>query len=77
MDAYYCYLQIIYLYSIYYCCYLNLQYEHMLSFILNNYLLDMDASSSQRRNRGKKHQWNAEQDAILIGCLLDLKNDPM
>ena len=37
----------------------------------------MDASSSQRRNQGKKHQWNAEQDAILIGCLLDLKNDPM
>ncbi|EHA8586266.1 putative Casein kinase I protein isoform 1 [Cocos nucifera] len=38
---------------------------------------DMDVSSSQRRNQEKKHQWNAEQDAILIGCLIDLKNDPM
>ena len=37
----------------------------------------MDASLSQRRNQGKKHQWNAEEDATLIGCLLDLKNDPM
>ena len=37
----------------------------------------MDASSSQRRNQGKKHQWNAEEDAVLIGCLLDLKNDHM
>ena len=45
--------------------------------MLNNYLLDMDVSSSRRRNQGKKNQWNAKQDAILIGCLLDLKNDPM
>lgn len=64
-------------YLTYNCYHLDLQYEYLLFFILNNHLLDMDAFSTQRRNHGKKYQRSAGQDVILIRCILDLKNDPM
>ncbi|WOK99470.1 hypothetical protein Cni_G08182 [Canna indica] len=32
--------------------------------------------TTQNRIRGKKHRWTPEQDAALIDCMLDLKNDP-
>ncbi|WOK92557.1 hypothetical protein Cni_G01248 [Canna indica] len=41
--------------------------------------MDIDGIGSQgttqNKIRGKKHQWTPEQDAALIDCMLDLKND--